>query len=90
MKRIEVTIDKWDISSEQIKMHDVNGKQYYLENCLPKDGRDAANVNPIPRFNVLGQLYTYDKVNKKEVDLGMWILHSNDTKTGILNPKGEC
>ena len=74
-------IEAWCVEKEQIRMRDDSGNLYYLENCLPPDGIDAANVNPFPRYNVLGQLY------KNREDIGVWILHSNDKQQGFIHPK---
>ena len=78
---IKVYDIEWREESEQIVMHDEDNNLLYLENCSLPNGLNALNVQQSPKYVVLGQLYR----NKK--DLGVWILHSDDKKIGILLKK---
>ena len=77
-----MTIIEWDIDSAQVEMRDHEGNKYYLHSCTPENGLDFGLVQPIFIYNTLGQLI------KNQVDIGMWVLHSNDKKVGELNPYG--
>ena len=75
---IKVYNIEWREESEQIVMHDEDNNLLYLENCSLPNGLNALNVQQSPKYVVLGQHYR----NKK--DIGVWILHSDDKKIGIL------
>ncbi len=83
MEHIFVSIVEWDIVSAQVEMRDNNGNKYYLHSCTPENGLDVALVQPIYIYNTHGQLI------KNQTDMGMWVLHSNDKKAGVLNPYGS-
>ena len=82
MEHIYVTIIGWDIDSAQVEMRDNDGNHYYLHSCTPENGLDAALVQPMCIYNTHGQL------KKNKTDMGMWVLHSNDRRVGVLNPYG--
>jgi protein phosphatase len=73
-----ITILEWNVTAQQVKMKDKSGSLYYLENCTPPDGLNAAIVQPRYKYNTLGQLYKDGK------DIGPWVLHTNDKRTGVL------
>ena len=81
MCSISVKIISWDVAAMQIKMTDNEGNQYYLENCFPADGLDAARPSISPMYATLGQLYMNGK------DLGPWVLNSDNKVEGQLNKK---
>jgi len=83
MGKLFATIISWRIDDAQIELKDQEGNHYYLDSCLPPDGKDAFWTNEEFRYNSFGELFCNGE------DIGPWVLHTNDRKKAILQQYGK-